>query len=153
MADLEELPDVGDVGVRHRVVRAVPIHPLSEPLRLTCLDRGVLGNAVAAGASEPVETVLLDLLLRVETKRLLDLDLDPQPLTVEPILVAQLVASHRAMALHQIFERTSPRVMHAHRIVRGDRTVDERIGRAASILGSQLLERRLGLPQREHAVL
>ena len=36
---------------------------------------------------------VLDLALRVQAERLLDLDLDPQALAVEPVLVAQLSPS------------------------------------------------------------
>ena len=53
---------------------------------------GVLRDAVAAGARELVETVRLDLALRVEPERLLDLDLDPEALAVEAVLVALILA-------------------------------------------------------------
>ncbi len=38
VTDLQEVPDVLDVGVGHRVVGVVPAHPLAEADRLLCLD-------------------------------------------------------------------------------------------------------------------
>ena len=74
------------------------------PSRRDCcsLDAGVLGHAVAAGAREAVEPVGLDLVLRVEPERLLDLDLDPETLAVEAVLVALILAERRVVALEQV---------------------------------------------------
>ncbi len=153
VTDFQELPDRSDIRVRHRVIRPVPIHPLTEPLRLSRLDRGVFGHAVAAGASKLVEPVLLDLLLRVEAERLLDLYLDPEPLAVESILVALFVSEHGAVPLHQIFQRATPCVMHTHWVIGGDWAINKRKWGAARVLCTQSLKGGLLLPQREHAVL
>ena len=125
------------------------------PRRRDCarLDAGVLGHAIAAGAREAVEPVGLDLVLRVEPERLLDLDLDPQPLAVEAVLVALVLAERRVVALEQVLQRAAPGVVHAHRVVGRDRAVDERVRRPAGVLLAQLLERAVALPALEHPVL
>ena len=153
MAELEEAPDVADVGVGHREVRPLPVHPHAEPARLRGLHAGVLGHAIAAGAREAVEPVGLDLVLRVEPERLLDLDLDPQALAVEAVLVALILAERGVVALEQVLQRAPPRVVHAHRVVRRDRAVDERERRPALVLLAQPLERPVAVPALEHAVL
>ena len=153
MADLEEAPDVADVGVGHRVVRPLPVHPHAEAAGLLGLYAGVLGHAIAAGAREAVEPVGLDLVLRVEPERLLDLDLDPEPLAVEAVLVALVLAQRRVVALEEVLQRPPPGVVHAHRVVGGDRPVDEREGRPAGVLRAQLLERPVAIPALEHPVL
>src|SRR5262249_29153070 len=122
---LEEAPDVLDVGVGERVVVVVPVHPHAEPRGLLGDHLGVLGNALAAALGELREAVLLDLALRVETERLLHLDLDPEPLAVEAVLVALLVAAQRLVALKDVLQGTTPGVMDAHGVVRRDRSVDE----------------------------
>src|SRR3954470_21506518 len=76
--DLEEPPDVFDVGVAERVVVALSVHPLPEPLRRPPQRPRGPGDDVAAFGGELVEAVLLDLLLGVHAQRLLDADLDPQ---------------------------------------------------------------------------
>ena len=125
------------------------------PSRCDCrrLHRRVLGDAVAAGAHELVEAVLLDLALRVQPERLLDLDLDPQALAVEAVLEPLVAAAHRLVALEEVLQRPAPRVVHAHRVVGRDRAVDERERLAAADLLAQPLERPFALPQLEDRVL
>src|SRR3954452_4797496 len=90
--DLEETPDVFDVGVAERVVVALPVHPLPEPLgRPPQLPRGP-GDDGAAFGLDLVEAVLLDILPGVHAERLLEDDLDPQPLAVPAVLVPLVVA-------------------------------------------------------------
>ena len=97
-----------------------------------------------AALGELGEAVLLDLALRVEPERLLDLDLDPEALAVEAVLVALVEAAQRLVALEDVLERPAPGVVHAHRVVRGDRAVDEAEPLAASVLLAQPLERPFG---------
>ena len=104
VAELEEAPDVADVGVGHRVVRALPVHPHAEPARLRSLDAGVLRHAVAAGAREAIEPVGLDLVLRVEPERPLDLDFHPETLAVEAVLVALILAQRSVVTLEQVLQ-------------------------------------------------
>ena len=151
--DLEEAPDVLDVRVGERVVVGVPVHPHAEPPVLLGDHLGVLGDALPAAVGELGEAVLLDLALRVEAERLLDLDLDPEALAVEAVLVALVEAAQRLVALEDVLERAAPRVVHAHRVVRGDRAVDEAEARAAAVLLAQPLERALCFPAREHVPL
>ena len=153
VAALQEAPDVGDVRVGHREVGLVPVHPHAEPLGLARLDARVLRHPVAAGAHEALEPVRLDVALGVEPERLLDLDLDPQALAVEPVLVAQLLAERRLVALEQVLQRAAPRVVDAHRIVGRDRAVEERERLAAGARLLETLERALALPARENAAL
>ena len=61
-------------------------------------------------ARELGEPVLLDLALRVEPERLLDLDLDPEALAVEAVLVALVEAAHRLVALEDVLQRPAPGV-------------------------------------------
>jgi hypothetical protein len=49
-------------------------------------------DPLAATRRELGQSVLLDLVLRVQAERFLDLDLDPQSLAVEPVLVTLVVA-------------------------------------------------------------
>jgi hypothetical protein len=153
MAGLEEAPDVADVGVGHRVVRPLPVHPHAEAAGLLGLDARVLGHAIATGAREAVEPVGLDLVLRVEPERLLDLDLDPQSLAVEPVLVAPVLTQRCVIALEEVLQRPPPGVVHAHGVVGRDGPVDERIGRAAGVLRAQLLERPGAVPTVQHPML
>jgi hypothetical protein len=146
VADLQEAPDVADVRVGHREVAGVPVHPLAEPARLLGLDAGVLRHPLAAGAREHVEPVALDLALRVQAERLLHLDLDPQPLAVEPVLEALVVAEHRVVALPDVLERPAPRVVDAHRVVRRDGAVEERIPLVPRDLFAQRGEGALVVP-------
>ena len=151
--DLEEAPDVLDVRVGERVVVGVPVHPHAEPLRLLGDHLAVLGHPLLAAFGELGEAVFLDLALRVEPERLLDLDLDPETLAVEAVLVALVEAAQRLVALEDVLERPAPGVVHTHRVVRGDGAVDEAEPLAASVLLAQLLERPLDVPEREHLPL
>ena len=149
---LEEHPDVLDVRVGERVVVVVPVHPLAEALRLLGLHLGEARDARLAPLGELGEPVLLDLALRVEPELLLDLDLDPEPLAVEAVLVALVVAAERLVALERILEH-APEVLHARGAVRGDRPVHEAERRAAAVAVAQLEERALVLPECEDLVL
>ncbi len=153
VAELEEAPDVADVGVGHREVRPLPVHPHAEPARLLGLDRRVLGDAIATRAREAIEPVGLDLVLGVEPERLLDLDLDPQALAVEAVLVALILAERRVIALEEVLQRPPPGVVDAHGVVGRDRPVGERERRPALVLAAQLLERAVAIPALEHGVL
>ncbi len=153
VAHLQEVPDVLDVRVRHRVVRPLPVHPLAEPPRLLGLEPRVGRHPVPAGPGEAVEAVLLDLPLRVEAEGLLHLDLDPEALAVEPVLVAELVAPRGVEALVEVLQRPAPGVVHAHRVVRGDRPVDEapRLGAPAGL--APALEGLLAVPELQDPLL
>ena len=109
-------------------------------------------DALLAALGELGEPVLLDLALRVEAELLLDLDLDPEALAVEAVLVALVVAAERLVALEHVLEH-APEVLHARRAVRRDRPVHEAERRAAAVAVAQLEERPLVLPECEDVVL
>ncbi len=48
-----------------------------------------------------------------------------KPLAVEPVLIAEFVPGHREEALVGIFERPAPGVVHAHRVVGGNRAIQK----------------------------
>ena len=147
----QEAPDVLDVRVGERVVVAVPVHPHAEALRVLGDLLRERGDALATAGGELREAVLLDLALRVQAERLLDLDLDPQPLAVEAVLVALVEPAQRLVALEHVLERATPGVVHAHRVVRGDRAVDEAEFRPAAVELAELLERRARASQRSRS--
>src|SRR5699024_8639373 len=89
------------------------------------LDGGEGVDPLLAQLDEAVDPELLDLALVVEPELSLDLDLDPQPLAVEPVLMTLPLPEHRVVALVEVLVRAAPGVVHAHRVVRGDRSVDE----------------------------
>src|SRR5205814_5674433 len=97
-----EAPDVLDVRVAERVVVVVPVHPLAEAAALLGHHLAVVSDALAALARERREPVLLDLALRAEAERLLDLDLDPEPSRGEAVLVSLVEAARRLVALDEV---------------------------------------------------
>ena len=147
--DLEEAPDVLDVRVAEGEVVVPPVHPLTEPLRAARQLLRVGRDDLAAAARELGEPVLLDLPLRVEPERALHTDLDPEPLAVEPVLVALVEATERLVALEDVLERPPPRGVHRELLVRRDGAVEEAPRRPASVRGTHRLERSLALPELE----
>src|SRR5262249_20092528 len=124
--DLQEPPDVLDVRVAEREVVVAPVHPLAESLRAAGQLRPRLDDDLAAPARELLEPELLDLALRVEPELALDADLDPEPLAVEPVLVALVEPAERLVALEDVLQRPPPRGVDGKRLVGGHRAVDER---------------------------
>ena len=121
------MPDRVVVLVGRREIGIVPVHPVAEPLRLLRLHTREGVHPLLAVLHEPADAVRLDVPLRSEAQVLFDLDFHPQALAVETVLVALLVALHRAPAEEQVFVRPAPGVVDTHRIVRRDRPVDERV--------------------------
>ena len=150
---LQEAPDVLDVGVREGEVVVAPVHPLAEALRLFRHHADVARDPLLAALRELGDPVVLDLALRVEAELLLDLDLDPEALAVEAVLVALVVALGRVVALEDVLQRAAPGVVDAHRVVGGDRAVDEAEPRPAGVLRAQAPERLLLLPALQHLPL
>src|SRR5690349_16616888 len=150
---LEEPPDVLDVRVGEREVVVAPVHPLAEALRLLGHDADEPGDALPAALCELREPVGLDVALRVEPELLLDLDLDPEALAVEAVLVALVEAAQRLVALEDVLQRTAPGVVDAHRVVRRDRAVEEAEALVAAVLLAQAFERALVLPALQHLSL
>src|SRR5262245_3023011 len=127
-----------------------PVHPLTELPRLLRLDGREVLDALAAGPSEAGEAERLDLSLRVEAQRLLDFDLDPEPLAIETVLEPLLVAAQGLVALDHVLVGAAPRVMDTHGIVRGDRPVEERGQGTATVLCHEVREDVLAHPELGH---
>jgi hypothetical protein len=52
-------------------------------------------------------------------------DLDPEALTIEPVLVALLFAQHRVVSLPQVLVGPAPSMVNAHRAVGRDRAIQK----------------------------
>ena len=150
---LQEPPDVLDVRVGEGEVVVVPVHPAAEAPVLLGDHLGEVGDTLLAAGGELGEPVLLDVALGVQAERLLHLDLDPQPLAVEAVLVALLEAAERLVALEDVLERPAPGVVDAHRAVGGDGAVDEAPLLAARVLLAQAIEDPFLVPPREDLLL
>src|SRR6185295_4482478 len=152
---LQEPPDVLDVPVAEGVVVVPPVHPLAEPDRLTRDDTRRLRDQLAATTRELVEPVLLDLRLGVDAEFALDLDLDPQTLTVEPVLVALVEPPHRLVALEQILVGAAPEMVNAQAVGRVGRlrAVEEAPVRSAPVAFPQAVEDPLLFPPGEDLLL
>src|SRR5262249_12874236 len=85
--------------------------------------------------------VCLDLALRAEPQLLLDLDLHPEALPVEAVLIAGAEALHGPVTVPQVFVGPPPGVVDAHRVVRRDLAVDEPPLRPLRVVRNGLLER------------
>jgi hypothetical protein len=81
------------------------------------------------------------------------LDLDPEPLAVEAVLVALLEAAQRLVALEDVLQCAAPGMVNAHRVVRRDRAVDEAEALVPAVLLAQPVEGPLRFPPREHLPL
>ena len=64
-------------------------------------------------------------MLRLESVQLLFLHLYPEPLSVVTVLESLSVTLHVPEAEEQVLVGAAPSVMHAHRVVGGNGTVDE----------------------------
>ena len=103
---------------------------------------------------EAIDPELLDLALVVEAELALDLDLDPEALAVEAVLVALLLAEHGVVALEEVLVGPSPGVVDAHRVVRGDRPVDEAEATLGRLVAREVARHGVALaPARDHLAL
>ena len=136
-----------------QLVRIVPVHPEAEPHRLLGLAGRVGEHPLLAQGHEVGDAEGLDVALALEAEVALDVDLDPQALAVEPVLVALVLAEHGVEALEQVLVGAAPGVVDAHRVVGRDRAVEEAPGRPARVLGPEPGERRALPPLREDVVL
>src|SRR5207247_1654251 len=139
-AFLQEAPALLEFCAGERLVGVLPVHPHPEPARLLGDHGAELRHALLAPLGELGEAVVLDLALRTEAERAFDLDLDPEALRVEAVLITLVEAAHRPVALEHVFERAAPGVMDAHRVVRGDGAVDKGEAGPPAVLLPQPLE-------------
>ena len=152
--DAEESPDVLDVRVAEREVVVPPVHPLPEPDGALGQSARGVDDHLAAPPSELGEPVLLDLALRVEPEPPLHADLDPEPLAVEPVLVALVVAAERLVTLEDVLQRPPPGGVDGEDIPIGrHRAVDEAEPRTVGVLLAQPPEGSLALPEVEDRAL
>src|SRR5207249_3667318 len=124
-------------------VGAVPVHPITEADRLFGLGAGEGVDPVFAKLHEFRDARLavaryevLDIALALKAQFLFDLNLDPQALAVEAVLIALFVPGHGEVALEGVLVGPPPGVVDAHRVIGSDRTVEERAARLAAILGT-----------------
>ncbi len=122
----QEVPDGVVVLVGHGEVRVVPIHPVAKPDRLFGDPAGVLPDPLLAAIDELGDAIGFDIALRFQSQLFFDFDLHPEALAVEPVLIALFLAEHCLEPLKEILVCAAPSVVHAHGIIGGDRTVDER---------------------------
>ena len=148
--ELEEPPDVLDVRIAEREVVTSPVHPLTEADRPVGQRSRGPRDHISTSPRELGEPVLLDLALRVEAELALDPDLDPEPLAVEPVLVALVVAAERLVALKDVLQRPPPCGMDPeHHPVRRRGAVHEAEPRPVRVLLPKRVERPLVLPALE----
>src|SRR5687768_1480812 len=102
VAGPEDLPDHRHVRVRVREVGVVPVHPLAEALRLLRERGGRSVDPRAARVAELVQAIPLDVALVAEPELALHLDLDPEAVTVEAVLVALVEPLHSLVALEDV---------------------------------------------------
>ena len=94
VALLQETPDGVVVLVRLGVVRVVPVHEVSESLRLLGDYVGESVNSVFALLHELANAVTLNLVLRLESVLLLDFNFYPESLPVVTVLEPLTVTLH-----------------------------------------------------------
>src|SRR5439155_4312087 len=100
----EAPPDGLDVVVRERHVRVVQIDPEADPLGqpVPVLDIGE--HRLAAPLVELGDPIALDLLLRADPERALDLELDREAVAVPARLPRHVVAAHRLVPGEDVLE-------------------------------------------------
>ena len=107
------------------MIGIVPIHPVAEPHGLFGLHGREFEDAGFAQLHKFGEAVLFDVALVGEAQLFFDVDFNPQPLTVEAVLPAQIFALHGVVSVVEVFVGAPPGVVNAHRVVGGDGAVKE----------------------------
>src|SRR5437870_4229743 len=143
---LQEAPDVFDVGVRERVVVVPPVHPLAEPLLSPGELCGGPDHLLPAAPGELSEAVGLDLSLRVQAELPLHADLDPMTLAIEAVLVSLVESPHGLVPLEDVLHGPAPRRVDGEDLVRGHGSVEEAPLGARSVESPKALERLVALP-------
>src|SRR6185295_1186147 len=151
-------PHALDVIVRVSDVRIAVVEPVPDPFAQLLPIGSVAPDALAAHLVEPLDTDLLDLLLRrsnteIGLDPLLDLDLDRQTVSVPPRFARDVLPAHRAVAAEQILHRAREHVMDSRLTVGCRRPLEEHELRLAFGPRQSLLEELLILPEVEHLLL
>ena len=131
---------IGDVGIVH-------IRPEADGLGEILPHALISPYALLALLDEGLQTVLLDLLLAVETQLLLDLQLHGQTVSIPSCLARYLVALHRAVARDHVLDDTRQDMSYMRLAVGRRRTVVEHVGVAALPVLDALLEDMLAVPE------
>jgi len=136
-----------------RNVRVVPVHPVAQADRLLGLDGGEAQDPLLALTDKALNPVVLNVPFGAEAQLLLHLHLHPEPLAVKAVLVAGLVALHGPEAVEEVLVGAPPAVVDTHRVVGGDRAVNERPAGAVLAEFHQFLEGLSALPEIQNLVL
>ena len=139
-------------GQLTKLVRAVPVHPIAESLRLFGLSSREPEHSSLALVNEVVDAEFMDGGLCPEPKLLFHFDFDPQPLAVETVLVSLIVTRHREESLIGVLVRSAPRVVNPHWVIRGDWTVEKAPSLAACVLLAKLTEDLPDLPKLQNGM-
>lgn len=134
-------------GQLAKLIGVVPVHPVTESLRLFGLSSRKPEDSAFTFVDEVVDTEFMDSGFCSESQLLFDFDLYPEPLTVEPVLESLIMSGHRKEPLVRIFVRAAPGVMNSHGVIGGDRTVEKTPTLATSVLASELLKSLLLKPE------
>ena len=100
-----------------------------------------------------IDAIFGDGRLGAEAQLLFDFDFPSQTLAVEAVLVTLIMPGHREKSLVRIFIRPTPCVVHAHRVVGGDRPVQKAPTFLAVVFFTQLAEGIVLRPELEDGVL
>ena len=150
MTFLEERPDSRDIFVGVGEVGVIPIHPLTETLRLLGDNAREFFYALDTLIGELVKAVLLDVVLGFEAKLLFNLNLYPKALRVKAIAVMGVISLHCLVFEECVLEGSTPYVMDTHRVVSRDRTVYKAVLGAVGVLCLELVEAIVFLPERQN---
>ncbi len=130
-----------------KLIGVVPVHPVTESLRLFGLSSRKPEDSAFAFVHEVVDTKFMDGGFRSKSQLLFDFDFHPQSLAVETVLETLIMAGHRKEPLIRVFVSAAPGVMDSHGVIGGDGTVEKAPMLATSVLSSQLLKCLLLKPE------
>ena len=147
------MPDTANVFIRMRKVGVFPIHPLAQPFGLLRDNAGKPLNTLHALARELVHPVSFNVFFRLEAELFFHFHLNPQPLCVETVLIAAIIALHAFIADERILQRPAPGMMDPHRIIRSNRPVKKTEHLMPMVFFTQLVEAIILLPKPHDAVL
>ncbi|MBA7714040.1 hypothetical protein ES703_123054 [subsurface metagenome] len=129
----KETPDGVIILIGHGVVGVVPVHPVAQADGLLRLDLRVLAHTLLAAINELFHAEGFNVPLGSKPQLALLLHLDPQPLAVEAVLVAEFVALHGMVTVENVFIGAAPGMVHTHGVIGGDRAVQEGPARPALV--------------------
>src|SRR5262249_17598009 len=110
-------------------------------------------HTLLTGAHEIFDPVVANFALGAESEAFFHLNLHPQSLTIEAVLVAQLAPVHGVIALVHILERAAPGVMDSHRVVGRNRSIQERPMGSIRVFGAEFVEYAALVPQTQDFAL